>query len=289
MPTVRANDIEIWYETQGSGPTIVLNHGWRGPTCDWQPNVLALRDHARLLLYDVRGHGKTTAPDDVESYSMPQYAADLRALLDALDIQQAHIVGVSQGGMISAQFACDYPERTRSLVISDSTAGNGVDEGPGGAWERESQHALEVMEGLAVRDGLAALAERIIAYDRANDPHYFEFPEELETREARDRASYTNMTLEAYVGTNRAIRNRPDLTSRTRGLQMPVLIMAGERDGFLPCAERDHRLIEGSRFILARGSGHSVDRWRPDVWRPEVERFIADVEAGRDVAGELER
>lgn len=286
MPTVRANDIEIWYELQGSGPTIVLNHGWRGPSCDWQPNVLALRDHARLLLYDVRGQGETTAPSDVESYSMPQYAADLRALLDELDIQQAHIVGVSQGGMISAQFACDYPERTRSLVISDSTAGNGVDEGPGGAWEREMQRNLELMEHLAQREGLAALADRVIAHSREHDPHYFEFPEALETREARDRASYTNMTLAAYIGTNRAIRNRPDLTSRARSLQMPVLIMAGESDDFFPCAERDHRLIEGSRFVRVLRSGHSVDRWRPDVWRPEVERFIADVEAGRDVAGE---
>ncbi len=288
MPTVRAGGIDIWYDIQGTGPVIALNHGWRGPTADWPAKVLELRDHARLLLYDVRGHGKTSAPDDLEAYSMPQYAADLRALLDALDIQQAHIAGVSQGGMIAAQFAVDYPERTRSLVISDSTAGNGVDEGPGGAWERELQRGLEIMEGLAQGDGLAALAERRIAYDRENDPRYFEFPEPLDTREARDRASYTNMSLAAFIGTARAIRNRPDLTARIRGLQMPVLIMAGERDDFFPCAERDHRLIEGSRFVRVRRSAHSIDRWRPDVWAPAIAQFIADVEAGRDVAGELD-
>jgi pimeloyl-ACP methyl ester carboxylesterase len=289
MPTVHANGIEIWYELLGSGPTIAYSHGWRGPTGDNPESILGLQEHARLLLYDVRGQGKTTAPDDMDSYSMPQYAADLRALLDALEIPQAHIVGVSQGGMISAQFACDYPERTRSLVISDSTAGNGVDEGPGGAWEREMQRNLEVMEHLAKRDGMAALADRVIAHARDHDAHYFEWSEPIETREARDRASYTNMTVDAYIGTNRAIRFRPDLTSRVRALQMPVLIMSGEWDDFFPCGERDHQLIAGARFVRVRRSGHSIDRWRPDVWQPEVERFIADVEAGRDIAGEYER
>jgi pimeloyl-ACP methyl ester carboxylesterase len=236
----------------------------------------------------VRGHGQTTAPEDLDSYTMPQYAADLRALLDALDVEQAHIVGVSQGGMIAAQFACDYPERTRSLVISDSTAGNGADEGAGGAWERTMAKNLELMEQMARKSGLPALAERRIAYDREHDPHYLDFPEPLETRDARDRASYVNMSLAAFIGTDRAIRNRPDNTMRIRSLHMPVLIMTGEQDDFRPCGERDHKLIQGSRFVLAQGAGHSIDRWRPDIFVPQIARFIADVEAGLDVAGELE-
>ncbi len=288
MATIHANGIDIWYHIQGSGPTIALNHGWRGPSADWPQNVLDLNKHGRLLLYDVRGHGKTTAPEDVAAYSMPQYAADLRALLDAVDIEQAHIVGVSQGGMISAQFACDYPERTRSLVISDSTAGNGADEGPGGTWERQMQHNLSILEALAKSEGLAAIAERVIAHGRENDPHYFEFPEALDTREARDRKTYTSMSLASFIGTARAMANRPDLTSRARGLQMPVLIMSGEWDDFYPCGERDHALIEGSRFVRVLRSAHSIDRWRADIWAPTIAQFIADVEAGRDVAGELE-
>ena len=192
------------------------------------------------------------------------------------------------GGMIAAQFACDYPERTRSLVISDSTAGNGVDEGPGGAWERTMAKNLELMEQMVRTSGLAALAERRVAYDRAHDPRYFDFPEPIETREARDRASYTNMSLAAFIGTARAIASRPDNTERIRSLHMPVLIMSGERDDFRPCGERDHKLIEGSRFILAKGSGHSIDRWRPDIFVPQIAAFIADLEAGRDVAGEYE-
>ncbi len=287
MPIAHANGIDIWYDySLGSGPAIVLNHGWRGPSADWQPEALQLRAHGRLLLYDVRGHGRTSSPDDIDSYTLPQYAADLRALLDALDIEQAHIAGVSMGGMIAAQFACDYPERTRSLVISDSTAGNGVDEGPGGEWERTLARGTESMEHIARKEGLAALAERRIAYDKENDPRYFAFPEALETREARDRASYTNMSLAAFIGTARAIGKRPDNTARIRELHMPVLIMSGEFDDFRPCGERDHKLIEGSRYVLAKNSGHSIDRWRPDIFVPQIAAFIADVEAGRDAGGE---
>ena len=58
-------------------------------------------------------------------------------------------------------------------------------------------------------------------------------------------------------------------------------------DGFLPCAERDHRLFEGSRYVLARRSGHNTAEWRPDAFVPTVTEFIADVEAGREVAGEF--
>lgn len=288
MPTVHANDIEIWYELRGRGPTLALNHGWLGPTDGWPPWVFDLADHVRLLVYDVRGHGRTTAPEEPDAYSMPQYAADLRALLDALDIERAHIAGVSQGGMIAAQFAVDFPERTRSLVISDSAAGNGLDEGPGGAWERMLRDAFEAMEHIAVKEGLPALCERRIAYDVANDPHYLDHPEPPEERQARDRKRYAELSLHAFIGTNRAVRNRPDLTARVRELHVPALIMVGEWDGFLPCAERDHRLIDRSRFVLVRRSGHGIDRWRPDVWTPTIAQLVADVEAGREVAGELE-
>jgi pimeloyl-ACP methyl ester carboxylesterase len=287
MPILHANGIDLWYDfTLGSGTPIVLSHGWRGPSAGWPTTVYELRHNGRVLVYDVRGQGRTSDPEDIDSYTMPQYAADLRALFDHLEIGQAHIVGVSQGGMIAAQFACDYPERTRSLVISDSTAGNGADEGPGGAYERTMQRNLDVMQKLAERDGLELLGTRVIQHGRDNEEHYFEFPEPLEIRETRDLKSYTDMSLAAYIGTNRAIAERPDNTARIRELRMPVLIMQGEWDEFRPCGERDHKLIEGSRFVLALKSAHSIDRWRPDIWAAQVGAFIADVDAGRDVAGE---
>ncbi len=288
MPSVKANGIEIAYELCGSGPTLALSHGWTNPTRFWRPAIVEeLARHLRVLIYDVRGHGDTTAPDDLGAYSMPIYAQDLRALMDALDIEQAHIGGISQGGMISAQFVVNYPERTRSFLLCASTFGNGADEGPGGQWERNLQTGLEIMEGIAQEEGMAALAERRIQAEPERNPHYNEHPIPAEERQRKERERFASMSVAALVGTSRAMRLRPDLSARVREVQVPVLIHMGEWDDFLPCAERDHRLFEGSRYVLARRSGHNTAEWRPDAFVPAVTEFIADVEAGREVAGEL--
>jgi pimeloyl-ACP methyl ester carboxylesterase len=289
MPPVRANGIEIWYDILGpaGAPVLALSHGWLGPTEYWPPGVLdRLAERLRVLVYDVRGHGKTTAPEDVGTYSMPAYAADLAAVLDAAGIERAHIGGVSQGGMISAQFAVDFPHRTRSLLICDSTAGNGLDEGAGGEWERGLQAYCSWMIEYAREHGTAALAEERIRQGRENDPHYFEFPVPQEQREARDRERHARMSPHAFEGTCSAIRDRPDLTGRLRELSVPVLVVGGEWDNFYPCSERDHRLIEGSRFVRVERCGHASPDWRPNAFDRAVGKFIADVEAGREAAGE---
>lgn len=293
MPTVHANGIDIWYELRdsasGGGPLLVLSHGWMGPTEDWPPGVLeGLGERLRLLVYDVRGHGRSTAPDDPDAYSLPAYAEDLRALLDALDIERAHIGGVSQGGMITAQFVADYPERARSMLLCDTSAGNGVDEGPAGEFERAGQNYLEEMEEVARLRGLEELAEYRIEFNRERDPHFYDHPLPPEERDAKSRRQHARMSVGSFVGTARAIRFRPDLGARLRTLQLPALVLAGEWDEFFPGAERDHALLDGSRFVRVKRCAHASPDWRPDAFVRAVTEFVADVEAGRDVAGEIE-
>ncbi|MGB2695501.1 MAG: alpha/beta hydrolase [Dehalococcoidia bacterium] len=289
MPTVHANGIDIWYEVRGSGPTLALSHGWLGPTEDWPPGVLeGLTQHLRVLVYDVRGHGHTSAPDDVAAYALPTYAQDLGALLDALDLDRVHIGGVSQGGMISAQFVADHPERARSLLLCDTSAGNGADEGPAGEFERAMQGYLEQLEQIATSMSMAELATFRDGLNRENDPHYFDYPVSPEERLAKNRRQHERMSVAGFVGTARAIRTRPDVSARIRALELPALVVGGEWDGFYPCSERDHALLAGSRFVRALRCGHASPDWRPEVFIASVTQFIADVEAGRDVAAELE-
>ena len=288
MRSVRANDIDIRYELRGAGPTLVLTHGWTNRIEDWLPEVLdGLAEHVRLLVYDVRGHGETTAPEDADAYAMPIYAQDLRGLLDALDIERAHIAGVSQGGMIAAQFAVDVPERTRSLLLCDSSAGNGADEGAGGQWERDMQTFMEVMENVAGDEGLEALGERRIQGSRNRDPHYLDHRIPAEERERQERLRHARMPLHAFQNSCRAMRLRPDLGALIRKLQTPALVLIGEWDDFVPCAERDHRLIDRSRYVVVRRAGHNVSEWRPEAFLSAVTEFVGDVEAGRDVWSSL--
>jgi pimeloyl-ACP methyl ester carboxylesterase len=289
MPATCVNGIEMWYELRGSGPLLALSHGWLGPTEDWPPGIIeSLSEDLTVLVYDVRGHGRTQAPEDIDAYSMPQYARDLAALLDALDIERAHIGGVSQGGMIAAQFVCDFSERARSFLLCDSTAGNGAYPGSGGEFERAMQRYFDWMSEYASAYGLESLARERARLSRERDPHYFEFPVAASVREAKDVRQHTRMSLAAFLGTARAIRQRPDLTARLPELRMPALVVAGEWDGFYPCAERDHALLRASRFVRVRNCGHASPDWRPDAFLKAVTEFIADVEACRPVAGEIE-
>ena len=297
MPTVRVNGIDMWYERSGgAGPLLVLTHGFAGP--GWPPIIDGFRAHFDLLVYDVRAHGKTTGSDDPAAVTMPQFAADLAALLDALGIERGHIGGVSMGGMVSAQFACDYPERLRSLVLCDTLAGNAPLRPPSAPTasavaddvERQVAEVFERLPRIVEKYGLEGLVERENRYRRDGSDPYAHLSamtlDEQDTKNASQKVE--QMTVAGYVAAARAVRERPDLTARTPKITAPTLVSCGEWDLFYPCALRDHALIPSSRLVTIRGAAHSTPDYQPQLWKRAVFDFIADVEAGRDVAGEFE-
>ncbi len=288
MPTARVNGIDIWYEFAGDAgrPTLVLTHGFAGPTGCWPPVLDEIRPHVRLLLYDVRAHGRTTVPDPA-TVTMPQFAADLVGLMDHLGIERPHLGGVSMGGMVSAQFACDYPDRLQSLLLCDTTAGNQGD--PATAQiERDIVQIFERTARIVEQHGLRGLAERENRYRREHDPYAAKSSFSLDEQDERKWEQIARMTDEGFLAANRALRERPDLTSRTPKIDVPALVSCGEWDMFYPCAERDRRLIANSRFATVRGAAHDTTNYTPQLWKRAVLDFIADVEAGRDVRGEVE-
>jgi pimeloyl-ACP methyl ester carboxylesterase len=114
--------ISIRYEEFGSGRPLVLAHGFGVSHDMWWPQVDALSRQYRLITWDARGHGASSAPRDAESYSMPALAGDLRALLEALDaVDGAVIGGMSFGGQIALQYTVDHPDDVHALILSDST------------------------------------------------------------------------------------------------------------------------------------------------------------------------
>jgi 3-oxoadipate enol-lactonase len=288
MPTARVNGIDIWYEFAGDAdrPTFVLTHGFAGPTGGWPPVLDEVRPHVRLLLYDVRAHGRTTVPDSA-TVTMPQFAADLVGLMDHLGIERPHLGGVSMGGMVSAQFACDYPDRLRSLLLCDTTAGNQGD--PLTAQiERDLARIFERTARIVEKHGLSGLAERENLYRREQDPYAAKSSFSIDEQDERNWQRIARMTDEGFLAANRALRERPDLTARTPKIAVPTLVSCGEWDMFYPCAQRDHRLIPNSRFATVRGAAHDTTNYTPQLWKRAVLDFIADVEAGRDVRGETE-
>lgn len=115
MPIVELADVQLYYEEYGQGDVIVFTHGNSLFHGQWQPQVDEFAKTHRVIVWDVRGHGKSTLPPgevDPESFSR-----DLIGLLDALKIKTAVLCGLSMGGHISLQAAVRYPERVRALVL----------------------------------------------------------------------------------------------------------------------------------------------------------------------------
>jgi pimeloyl-ACP methyl ester carboxylesterase len=183
--------------------------------------------------------------------------------------------------MVTAQFAVDFPEMCASVMICDSTCGNGVDTGPGGDWERRMQAGFAALTHLVGKYGLKDAVLRENEWKQQNDPHIGESPYSLDD----DLHRITMMTVPGYLGAGHAIATRPDLTQRITSITAPTLVMIGEWDDFLPCAERDHALIADSRLDVRERCGHG-SRWRRETFRSVIEDFVADVEAGRPVAGD---
>jgi pimeloyl-ACP methyl ester carboxylesterase len=284
MPHAKVNGIDIWYEVIGAdrpGLPIVLTHGFAGPSGHWKPEVVSFAQKRPLVMYDVRGHGRSSVLPDEASYSMPQFAADLAGLLRQIGIERAHIGGVSMGGMVTAQFAVDHPEMCESVLLCDTTCGNGKDPGPAGDWERRMQEGIGTLRHFVQEFGLEETVKREFEYRVENDPHQIENPYPLDGEIGRIKM----MTVPGYLGASQAMLTRADLTGAIPSITAPTLVMIGAWDDFLPCAMRDHGLIAGSRLVVRERCGHG-SRWRAETFIAEVESFLGDVESGGPIAFE---
>ncbi len=122
MPTITVNGVRLYYELHGppGAEVLVLSNGVLMSTASWAYQTPVLSRHFRVLLYDCRGMWQSEHPPG--PYSMDLHAEDLEALMNALGIKKAHIGGISYGAEVSMVFANEYPERTRSLVLSSAVS-----------------------------------------------------------------------------------------------------------------------------------------------------------------------
>src|SRR5208337_4428176 len=148
----RVNDVVIHYEIEGPGdaPLVTLSHSLATSLELWDLQLPVLRGEYRILRFDTRGHGSSSAP--AGPYTMEMLAADVIGLLDRLGIRRTHFMGISMGGMIGQVLACRYPERIDKLVLCDTTGRVLADTAP--IWD-ERIRAVET-------GGMQALAEQTL-------------------------------------------------------------------------------------------------------------------------------
>src|SRR5579864_1671247 len=139
MPTLNRDGVDLYYETHGDGPAILLSHGFSATSEMWRGQIEPLSRRHKLILWDMRGHGRSEYPDDPSAYSEEATVADMAALLDAAGADRAIVGGLSLGGYMSLAFHRVHPNRVRALLIIDTGPGFKNDE----ARERWNQRSQE--------------------------------------------------------------------------------------------------------------------------------------------------
>lgn len=115
MPKISVQGIDVNYQEEGTGFPLILLHGLNGDCTGWAAVTPEFSKHYRVIAPDGRGHGSSGKPD--MPYSIKQFSQDLFEFMQKLEIQEAHLLGLSMGGAIAQQFALDHPERIRSLIL----------------------------------------------------------------------------------------------------------------------------------------------------------------------------
>ncbi|MDD1532181.1 MULTISPECIES: alpha/beta fold hydrolase [unclassified Bradyrhizobium] len=252
MPGINRDGVNIYYEVHGEGPPLLLTHGYSSTSAMWHGQVDALAREHKLILWDMRGHGRSDYPDDPRAYSEALTVGDMAAILDAVGAERAIIGGLSLGGYMSLAFYRAHPERTRALLIIDTGPGFKKDE----AREAWNARALATADRLD-REGLevlkSATPERAAASHRNAKGHSLAARGMLTQRDAR------------------VIELLPDI-------KVPSLIVVGADDTpFLAASDYMAAKIPGAQKVVIPAAGHAVNIDQPKAFLDAVSAFLKNL------------
>ncbi|MBK7471278.1 MAG: alpha/beta hydrolase [Betaproteobacteria bacterium] len=274
MPLISTPDgVQLHYEEAGSGVPIVFVHEFAGDLRSWEPQLSHFSRRYRCIAYNARGYPPSDVPESAERYSQEHARDDILAVMGALGIERAHIVGLSMGGFATLHFGMKYSARALGLVV----AGCGYGAVPAQREEflRDSRANARSM----LEDGMAQVA-----------PAYARRAARLQLQ-ARPRGG-SGVPFATWPSTRRWARptmlgyqaRRPslyDLQSEMAGITAPTLVVAGdEDDATLEPGLLMKRTIPGAGLVVLPWSGHALNLEEPALFNRIVEDFFHQVELG---------
>jgi pimeloyl-ACP methyl ester carboxylesterase len=243
-----------------TGPPVVLIHGYTDNARDWVPMLPYLSKRFRLILVDIRGHGKSSKPECC--YSRLDFAYDIKLLLDALSVRQADVVGHSLGSIIAQTFAEYWPERTDRVVLISSTGGRP----PGSTAPAQFDYATEIRK---LKDPIDPDSPFMIAWWDSPTPVDPEFIR----RQRRDSAAIPLAVWLAVLDEGLPTATAfADLQSTLPRLKAPTLLIWGSKDPIMeePVRKTLEDALPGAEVKIFEGLGHNPFWENP----PAVARVI---------------
>ena len=265
MPFARLNDVDLFYTDEGSGPPVVLVHGWTCDSHDWSFQIGEFATRHRVVALDLRGHGRSAlAPDG--QYSQRDFATDVAALIEHLELGPVVACGHSMGGVVVAALAVEHPRLVRGLVEVDAAYGLA----PGEAADAMVGAAHAMDQGDPVEVSLAVLG----AADLPTTPPSLRVWHRRRVM-GTDPGVIARSFRGIYVGPEQ-FGLRPEADAYLRRRECPVVIVTAD-------AARSEWEIETfrhphSRMVSWEGSGHWLhqERW------PEFNRLVLEWIDGLD-------
>ena len=265
---VSIGDTSLAVQICGSGPPLVLLHAFPLDHTMWH-RILPLANHARLIIPDQRGFGRSTHsdPEKTPIMSIAQLADDVAKLLDALDIEEpAAIAGISMGGYVAQHVAVGYPEKVSRVILIDTKFSADTPEA------RATRADLAATVG---RVGQQVLADAMVPNLLAATDTARSQPERAANEEfLRELISEQSVaTIQAAL---QALADRPDMTKDMHRLMKPVLLICGSEDTITPPAvmKSMEKILQQGQLLIVSDAGHLVPLEAPEVFHEAVRSFL---------------
>ncbi|MCX7165778.1 MAG: 3-oxoadipate enol-lactonase [Rhodocyclales bacterium] len=263
MKFIEANGITVRYRIEGQGPCVMLSHSLSCDLTMWDELAAALAPAFTVLRYDTRGHGGTGLPKTAPEgpYSFEQLSADVTGLLDALNIESTHFIGLSMGGMIGQHLGLLAPQRLNRLVIASSTSRIPPEASP--LWDERI--------AIARSQGCAGLVDATLG--RWFTPDFRAARPDMMQRIGKLIAS---TPVAGYAGCAEAIRYL-DITPRIGVIRSPTLVIAGAQDPGTPPAMSAviAAAIPDARLEIISPASHLSCLEQPEEFRRLVAAFLS--------------
>jgi 3-oxoadipate enol-lactonase len=261
MPTVKTGDIVTYYEETGSGEPLFLICGLSADLQVWRFQVPELSKYHRVVCYDNRGAGRSSAPD--QPYSIAEMADDLANLMDSLQIDSANVLGWSMGGVIAQALAVTHPRRIRKLILVSTLSR------PDGLFHLAIRNWMNIRRSNMPFEQIIRFVSRWQyspeLYD--NTALYEKYVQAMATNPYAQKAHAFLRQAEALLAC--------DVANDIKGIQAPTLVLVGTHDNLAPSyhSERLAKAISGSTLQVMRGA-HAGFVEFPDDYNRRILEFL---------------
>jgi 3-oxoadipate enol-lactonase len=256
----RIGDIDIAYHLDGpaQAPVVMLSHSLAATMDMWRPQLPVLAKDYRVLRYDMRGHGETSAPGG--GYSFAMLAGDVVRLLDHLRIERVAFVGLSIGGMIGQYLAIHHGDRLRCVALCSTTSA--IPEAGRAMWDQR----IVAVESGGMDPQVEPTLERWFTA-----PYRAAHPEVMDWIGGMIRST----PVAGFIGCGRAIQGL-NLTAELSKIKVPTLVMPGEKDPGTPptLSEVIHKAIPGSDYAVLPDAAHLSNIEQAAVFNERIAQFL---------------